>query len=289
MSPSRSSFRPGQLAGWLGIAQWQVLRAWEQGLIPGPDLDGHRWSYDLALTLPDRVEQIVAVLGDRYVSPDAAARRSNHTDSAAAADEPAVASPQRAGRVRKDRGFGPIQLARHLGLKQWQVLRGQQHGLVPSPDLDDARWSTPTAQELLDRVDEIRATVGDHPGLGAEKAAQRLAGLTGLPVERCDVQDLVERGLLHPVGDYRGWPLYALADLDALPRHDVDDAVCARQDWIAASLTAAEAADLLGWSVGRFEATAVRHKIAPGRLDRYARTDIAAIARTSPDPGIAHA
>ncbi|KJE19471.1 hypothetical protein FF36_06243 [Frankia torreyi] len=251
-SQSQEGFGPVQLARWLGMKEWQLRRAQNLGLIPPPDLHAHRWSHALARTLPDRVEQILAEVGER----------------------PEPTADGKTSRPRSREGFGPVQLARSLGIQEWQLRHAQFRGLVPPPDIEGRRWSDALAETLPDRVEQILAEVGDHPGIGSEKSAQYLAERTALDVQRADVQALHERGILRPTGEFRGWPLYAVKELDALAPDQLLAVVADRQRWLAASLTNAEAAELLGWSVGRFEVTAERGGLAPGRFGRYARADV---------------
>ncbi|MGP3979338.1 hypothetical protein ACTWQF_36085 [Streptomyces sp. 8N114] len=265
MSQNRADFGPVQLARWLGIEEPQLRRAQNRGLIPPPDIDDKRWSYALAKTLPDRIEAILAAL---ELKQDPAPPVTTPSD---AGNRPAV---PRASAAQRRETFGPVQLSRYLGLKTWQLQRARERGLVPEPDTEQKRWSKELAQTLPDRVEEILTIVGDHPGLGSEKAAEHLAQRTGLEVERADVQLLAERGVLRPVGDFRGWPLYAIEDLDALTPADVTTAISDRHAWIEASLSSEEAAQLLGWPVGKFEVTAERHGLTPGRFGRYARADV---------------
>ncbi|WP_207550501.1 MULTISPECIES: hypothetical protein [Parafrankia] len=207
----------------------------------------------MAKTLPDQVEMIISKVEaqpepEQSVDTEPAPRRSRD-------------------------GFGPVQLARQLDIKDWQLRRAQDRGLIPAPDIDERRWSAAAIESIPGR-DTILADVGDHPGIGSSKAAEYLSGRTGLQIERADVQALAERGALRPIGDYKGWSLYALDDLDALSLDLLVTVLADRQSWLQASLTSPEAADLLGWSVGRFEVTAERQGLTAGRFGRYARVDV---------------
>ncbi|MFI2373211.1 hypothetical protein [Streptomyces sp. NPDC018833] len=265
MSENRRDFGPVQLARWLGIEEWQLRRAQNRGLIPPPDVQENRWSQTLAMTLPDRVGEILAAVG---------------TEREPASQPPAETKPK-STRERRAEGFGPIQLGRYLGLKNWQVKRARERGLIPEPDTEHHRWSEELAKTLPDKVEEILAVVGDHPGLGSEKAAEHLAQRTGLDIDRSDVQLLAERGYLRPVGDFRGWPLYATEGLDVLAHSVVAGVVQERQAWLESSVTSEEAAELLSWSVGRFEVTAERRGLSPGRFGRFAREDISRLTEDS--------
>lgn len=264
MNRPQDDFGPVQLARWLGLKESQLRRAQNLGLVPPPDIDGRRWSQSVARTLPDQVERILAQLGEE----------------ASTAPEPATKPTPPARTRRGKEGFGPVQLARHLGLKDWQVSRAQQRGLMPAPDLEGGRWSEAAAEPLTALVPGIIAELGDHPGLGSQKAAEHLAQHAGLPVERTDIQDLADRGALHPVGEFKGWPMYSIDALEALPHDQVSEVLTERLTWIQASLTSTEAASLLGWPIGRFEVTAERRGLTPGRFDRYRHTDVEQLAQT---------
>ncbi|MFJ9553995.1 hypothetical protein ACIRPH_09270 [Nocardiopsis sp. NPDC101807] len=253
-------FGPVQLARWLGLDHDQLRRALHRGLVPPPDIDDRKWSEALAKTLPERTE---AVLADLAASP---------TPENSPAPEP---TPLPKKKTPGRRGsYGSLQLARLMGLKEWQVKRAAQRGLIPPPDIDGRRWSQHVAETLPEHAADVAREIGDHPGLGSQKAADRVAARTGLTVTRDDVAELAARGTLPPVGDYMGSALYSLRDLDALTEEHLAPVIEQRRAWIEASLTGKEAADLLGWSVGRFEVTAERHGLLPGRLDRYPRADV---------------
>ncbi|WP_017623998.1 hypothetical protein [Nocardiopsis chromatogenes] len=255
---SRREFGPVQLSRWLGMRYGDFQRACMLALVPPPDLRGTHWSEALAKTLPDRVEEIQAELAER-TAPDRGADGARDQDP----DRP------------RGKPLGPVQLGRFIGLERWQMERAVDRGLVPAPDTEDGKWSRRAAAALRERAADLRAAVGDHPGHGSVRAAGVLAERTGLDVRRDDVLDLRERGLLTPAGAFRGHPMFARGDLDALPRGAVARVVAEREAWLAASLTPEEAAREAGWSVGRFEVTAERAGLEPGRYGRFARADVA--------------
>ncbi|WP_030678432.1 hypothetical protein [Streptomyces rimosus] len=250
------AFGPHQLAEWLGIEPRHVRRAETRGLIPPPDVGDERWSEGVAKTLPDRVEEILSVVGDE--------------------NYPTAQDAGRAGRRQALTGdaFGPHQLASELELQRWQVGRAEQRGMIPPPDVDGRRWSRRVVDGLRGEVERIRETLGDHPGLGSIDAAKRLAERTELEVEREDVRVLAEEGLLRPAGEFRGYPMFSLESIDGLDRERVAAVVDERQRWIERSVTAKEAAALLGWSAGKFEVAAERNGLVPGRLGRYDRARV---------------
>ncbi|MEV0368268.1 hypothetical protein AB0I10_00275 [Streptomyces sp. NPDC050636] len=254
-------FNQRALAKWLGLELRHVRRAETRGLIPPPDVDDERWSEAVAKTLPDRVEEILAVVGDE-----------NYAFSAAHTAEPEGKAGRR--KLAGGRTFGPHQLADELRLERWQVSRAEQRGLIPPRDVDGKHWSQEAVGRLYDRVEEIRAVLGDHPGLGSIKAAEYLAGRTRLEVERADVQALAEQGLLQPVGQFKQNPVYGLGALDELTEEQIAAVIQERHDWVERSLTAKEAAAFLGWPAGKFEVTAERAGLRPGRLGRYGRAEV---------------
>lgn len=262
-------FGPIQLARWLGLTSDQLRRAHNRGLIPSPDIDDRKWSENLAKTLPDQLERILAELEQ----PD-----TSEPSTQSPAPRPAAAKK----RPKTRDSYGSIQLARLMGLKEWQVLRAKQRGLIPPPDIDDRRWSQPIAEGLPERTPHILNEIGDHPGLGSQKAADRLKERTSLDVTRQEITELAAQDKLCPVGEYMGSALYSLDDLDALPTEQISTVIEQRHTWISQSLTAKEAAELLGWPVGKFEVTATRHGLVAGKLDRYARTDVERLKETGP-------
>ncbi|MFH8403552.1 hypothetical protein ACH4FX_02095 [Streptomyces sp. NPDC018019] len=250
------AFGPHQLAEWLGIEPRHVRRAETRGLIPPPDVGDERWSEGVAKTLPDRVEEILSVVGDEKYAAEQEAGK--------------------AGRRKAVKGdsFGPHQLASELELQRWQVGRAEQRGMIPPPDVDGKRWSREVVEGLRGEAERIREVLGEHPGLGSIDAAKRLAERTELEVEREDVRALAEAGQLRPVGEFRGYPMFSLESLDRLDRERVAAVVDERQRWLERSVTAKEAAALLGWPAGKFEVTAERNGLVPGRLGRYDRAEV---------------
>jgi len=58
--------------------------------------------------------------------------------------------------------YGPVQLARRLGLARWQFDAAAAAGLIPPPDAE-ARWSAAAAEQLAGRTGHIDAAVGSTP------------------------------------------------------------------------------------------------------------------------------
>jgi Exonuclease len=173
--------------------------------------------------------------------------------------------------------YGPIQLANRLGLAEWQFEAARRRGLVPEPDLG-RRWSAGLAEQLAGRVAQIVAAVGTELPIGANKAAARLAERTGLEVDRADVEELAERGLLEVAGTYKEWPVYDTRQLDGLDRDELAAVVSGRQAWLAASLVRPAAAERLGWRWEEFDRVVQEHGVEAGRFGRYAVSDIDVLA-----------
>jgi len=183
-----------------------------------------------------------------------------------------------ASRARKPPAdFGPVQVLGHTGLASWQWDAGRAAGLIPPADLD-GRWSAGLAGQVAARRDEIVAAVGTEPPAGGHRAAARLAGRTGLDVQKPDVEALAAAGLLTAAGWYKQWPLYRAGDLDALGCDQVAAVVAERQAWIAASISTWDAPAYLGWHRRDLERAAAQRGLRPGPLDRYARADLDALA-----------
>jgi predicted RNase H-like HicB family nuclease len=130
--------------------------------------------------------------------------------------------------------------------------------------------------------DELPVVAGTRGGLGANRAAARLAERTGIAdVHRLDILALAARGHLRVVGEYREWPLYSVADLDRFQALDeLRQLIAERQAWMVASITRREAANLLAVTQVAFDLIAAEHGLTPGRLGRFSRAKVEAIAAT---------
>ncbi|MDL4813929.1 hypothetical protein [Actinomadura opuntiae] len=176
------------------------------------------------------------------------------------------------------------QLAVRLGLARWQLRLGREHGLLPEPDLDGERWSAGLVEECAQRRAQVVARFGGEPPIGAVRAAARLAGRTGLDVERRDIEVLVARGHLEVIGGFRGHPLYLLRDIDALDPEEVREVVAARKGPLFDTVEASGAVTILGWPRKTFDRIAGERALPTDRFGRYALADIRALAA---DEGLA--
>ncbi|TDE35878.1 hypothetical protein [Actinomadura sp. 6K520] len=60
----RGHYGAHQFAGHLGLTRWQMRVGLEHGILPGPDLDGERWSAKLVEQVEGRGQQVIAMFGD---------------------------------------------------------------------------------------------------------------------------------------------------------------------------------------------------------------------------------
>ena len=143
--------------------------------------------------------------------------------------------------VSARRDYGPVQLAAHLGLEQWQYSRALGDGLIPGPDRSRGRWSAGVANAALARADEIRAEAGSVPDLGGVRAAEVLSAGLGTVVTADGVEELARLGLIRVTGYYKDHALY---DGRALERF-ADVAAAARATWAGYLRTADQCSDYL--------------------------------------------
>jgi predicted Zn-dependent protease with MMP-like domain len=140
------------------------------------------------------------------------------------------------------------------------------------------RWSAAAADDITARREEIIAMVGVDAPIGGHRAAERLAERTGLDVQKPDVQALADAGLLAVAGRFKEWPLWSCPQLDAVDVEALAAVVAERQAWIADSVSTWDAPAYLGWRRGEFTRVAERQGLRPGRLNRYAKADLDALA-----------
>jgi hypothetical protein len=176
--------------------------------------------------------------------------------------------------------YGPIQAPNHLGIAVWQFEAALRRGLIPPADRG-GRWSAALIDDAAARIADIVAAVGDQAPIGANRAAERIGERLQLDVDRADVDSLAERGLLAAVDEYKGWPLYDVADLDRVAETEPEllaALVAERTHWIDTSLRPRDARERLGLSRTEFDKVIRERGVQPGRFQRYATVDIDALA-----------
>jgi hypothetical protein len=193
---ARRDYGPVQLAGFLGLGQWQLDRALAAGLIPDPDRPRGRWSAVVAAAAQSRIAEIRAAAGS---VPDLGAVR---------------AAKLLTGRLRVTvTGDGVAELARR--------------GLLPVTGHYKG-WSLYDGRALEAFTDA--AAAAEATRAGQLHTADQAAGY--LRVRRSDLDHLIRAGVLKPVKHGHGpWdrrdtfsvPLYRTGDMDQLAaRPDID-------------------------------------------------------------------
>jgi len=173
------------------------------------------------------------------------------------------------------------ELENALGLDFGERRRAEQAGVLPAPDRGEF-FSRQAADALVAQVEAVRARIPAQP-LGAGRCAGLLAELTGLAVVGEDVVALAEAGYTAVVDEYKGFDLFNVDRLKALPDDSealavLTGLVAERQAWIESSITPEDAAVWLRWDRRDLTRIAAERGIATGRGGRYARTDIAVLA-----------
>ncbi|MFA1544194.1 hypothetical protein [Actinomadura monticuli] len=173
--------------------------------------------------------------------------------------------------------YGARQFAGHLGLAQWQLRVGLEHGIVPAPDLHGERWSADLAEKAREAAEEVIARFGEEPPIGSTRAAARLADRVILDVERPDIEVLVAQGDLNVVSSFRGHPVYLMRDLDRLDPETVRTVVSTRKGPLTGTVDSGGAATILGCPRRTFDRIAGERGLEPDRLGHYALADVQAL------------
>lgn len=143
-------------------------------------------------------------------------------------EQPETYGPEQAREDAAARGYHtPGTLAVLLGLRRWEFDEARREGLY-SPDETRGRyerWSVLAAETLLASgvAADVRDVLPHSPPVGSNRAAGYLRGWRD-GVTGADIRALVEIGELAPCGEYAGWPLFDVRDLDALTPAALDAA-----------------------------------------------------------------
>lgn len=145
--------------------------------------------------------------------------------------------------------YGPRQFGDRIGLSEWQFERARRLELIPVADLG-GRWSAAVFNDVVARLDAVRAAVGTVPDVGAGRAEEYLAErFTGLTVHPGTAAELARRDHLPQRGEYKGYPLYCGLTLE----HFTDRRKVARASAAGRTYTRDDAAAALRLRVADFD------------------------------------
>lgn len=182
------------------------------------------------------------------------------------------------GLLRELADYGPLQAPAALGLAVWQWQAARERGLVPGPDLPGGRWSRAVLEGLAEQVPVIVEQVGTEAPAGSIRCAYRLAQRTGLEVVGDDVSALAEAGLVQVAGEYKGWSLYDLRSVDAVPVEVLAQVVAERVEHLAATVDIWQACEVTGWRRRQVEQVLGQAGLRPGADGRWDRAAVQALA-----------
>ncbi|MFG2844246.1 3'-5' exonuclease [Kitasatospora sp. NPDC048296] len=177
---------------------------------------------------------------------------------------------------------GPYQAADAAGINRYLWDLGRGAGLIPPADTDRGRWSAAVVNQLRTELPELLPRLDALRPLGARRIAETLRTATGVEaVTADDVPVLADRGLLRRLGDFEGHPTYGALEAEQwTDTAALADVVGERTAWIEASLSTAAATQACPWAETEHEFTwaAEQRGTVPGRLGRWARDDVEALA-----------
>ncbi|QHC33862.1 hypothetical protein [Streptomyces sp. HF10] len=147
------------------------------------------------------------------------------------------------------RDYGPRQFGNRLGFSEWQFERARRLDLIPAADLG-GRWSADVFNDVVARLDAVRAAVGTVPDIGADRAEKYLAErFPGLTVHAGTAAELSRRGHLPRRGEFKGHTLYCGLTLERF----TDRRKVARASAAGRTYTRDDAAAALGLRAADFD------------------------------------
>ncbi|MEV6147042.1 hypothetical protein [Streptomyces sp. NPDC051992] len=145
--------------------------------------------------------------------------------------------------------YGPRQFGDRIGFSEWQFERALRLELIPAAD-QHGRWSAAVFNDVIARLDAVRAAVGTVPDVGAGRAEEYLAErFTGLTVHPGTAAELARRNHLPRCGEYKGYPLYCGLTLERF----TDRRKVARASAAGRTYTRDDAAAALGLRTADFD------------------------------------
>ena len=132
-------------------------------------------------------------------------------------------------------------------LELWHFRRAVRVGLIE----DWANcWKKSVLYQVRKRRSEIWSQVRTFVPVGTRRLASYLRDRTSLDATVTDIQELIKRSVLRPVGTYKGWDIFDPNDLDDLIEDDPDWLewmVSCRAAWEEETVDLREAAARIGF------------------------------------------
>ncbi|MFG2021797.1 hypothetical protein [Actinomadura geliboluensis] len=235
----RTQYGAHQFAGHLGLTRWQLRVGLEHGVLPAPDLDGGRWSADLAESAGEAGKEVIARFGDEppIGSARAAARLAARVGLDVERRDVEVLVAQGAlDVVSTFRGY-PVYLMRDLDRLDPETVRAvvstRKGPLMESVDVGGAMSILDWPRRTFDRVASERGLTTDRLGRYALSDIQALRADDGLAREIAEEKrhlTLVKKreSEAHVEDVVRGWMLRCFAYVDGDAEQPPDIALLSR-------------------------------------------------------------
>jgi hypothetical protein len=104
--------------------------------------------------------------------------------------------------------YGPIRFPDRLGIPVWGLRAGAAHRVDSASGPDNRAVAGQRVRYRAGELDQIQATVGTQPDVGAGRAAEVLSARFDLEVDPDVLLELDRMGLIKQVGDYKDHPVY---------------------------------------------------------------------------------
>ncbi|TDD85860.1 hypothetical protein [Actinomadura rubrisoli] len=176
----RGDYGVHQFASHLGLSRWQMRVGREHGLLPGPDIDGERWSADLADEVRGNGAQVIAMFGDEppIGSARAAARLASRVGlDVERRDVEMLVARGDLNVISSFRGY-PVYLKRDLDRLDpdsvREVVSARKGPLIDTVDASGAAMILDWPRKTFDRISADRGLVTDRLGRYALSDIQAL-------------------------------------------------------------------------------------------------------------------
>ncbi len=213
----RTQYGAHQFAGHLGLTRWQLRVGLEHGVLPAPDLDGGRWSADMAETAGEAGKEVIGLDVERR-------------------DIEVLVAQGALDVVSTFRGY-PVYLMRDLDRLDPETVRAvvatRKGPLLESVDVGGAMSILDWPRRTFDRVASERGLTTDRLGRYALSDIQALRADDGLAREIAEEKrhlTLVKKreSEAHVEDVVRGWMLRCFAYVDGDAEQPPDIALLSR-------------------------------------------------------------